>query len=207
MKEREIHAELASIRDLMERSSKFMSLSGLSGVLAGIYALIGARTGYGIVYAKYGGPTVTEGYAENPAVYHQLVLIALSVLVLSIATCILLSIRQAKRNGQQAWNPVSRRMLGSMAVPLATGGLFIIILLTRAQYDLVSPACLLFYGLSLVAASQYTFRDIKWLGLCEVALGLVATFLPAYALLCWVLGFGILHIVYGTIMHVKYDRR
>ena len=206
MEEKDIHSELASIRSLMERSSKFLSLSGLSGVLAGIYALIGAFIGYKIVNEKYGNLTISDSYTDNSPIYHQLILIAGLILLLSILSGLLLSIRQAKKKGENYWNPVSRRLISSMAIPLFTGGLFIIILFLRLEYDLIASACLIFYGLSLISASQYTFSDVKWLGICQIILGLLAGLIPASGLLFWVIGFGLLHIIYGTVMHFKYNR-
>lgn len=206
MKEKDIHSELASIRTLMERSSKFLSLSGLSGVMAGIYALIGAFIGYKIINEKYGSLVIGDSYKDDSMVYHQLILIAGLILLLSVLSGLLLSIRQAKKKGENYWNPVSRRLISSMLIPLFTGGLFIIILFLRLEYDLIASACLIFYGLSLISASQYTFSDVKWLGICQIILGLLAALIPASGLLFWVIGFGLLHIIYGTVMHFKYNR-
>ena len=206
MEEKDIHSELASIRSLMERSSKFLSLSGLSGVMAGIYALIGAFIGYRIINEKYNSLSISDSYTDNSLIYHQLILIAALVLLLSVLSGILLSIRQAKKRGENYWNPVSRRLISSMLIPLFTGGLFIIILFLRLEYDLIASACLIFYGLSLISASQYTFSDVKWLGICQIILGLLAALIPASGLLFWVIGFGLLHIIYGTVMHFKYNR-
>jgi len=51
MENKSVHQNLESIRQLMERSVKFVSLSGLSGILAGIYALIGAVLAYREIYS------------------------------------------------------------------------------------------------------------------------------------------------------------
>ncbi len=206
MEEKDIHSELASIRSLMERSSKFLSLSGFSGVMAGIYALIGAFIGYRIVNEKYGSLAISDSYTDNSMIYHQLIMIAVLILLLSVTSGLLLSIRQAKKKGENYWNPVSRRLISSMLIPLFTGGLFIIILFLRLEYDLIASACLIFYGLSLISASQYTFSDVKWLGFCQIILGLLAALIPASGPLFWVIGFGLLHIIYGTVMHFKYNR-
>lgn len=206
MKEKDIHSELASIRSLMERSTKFLSLSGLSGIMAGIYALIGATIGYWIVYSKYGGLMINDSYLSNSLIYQQLIVIAGLILLLSVLSCLLLSVRQAKKKNENYWNPVSRRLMSSMAIPLLTGGIFIIILFLRLEYELIASACLIFYGLSLISASQYTFSDVKWLGFCEIILGLLAALFPESGFLFWVLGFGFLHIIYGTVMHFKYNR-
>ncbi|HEY0053743.1 MAG TPA: hypothetical protein VGB63_00170 [Pedobacter sp.] len=206
MKENDIYSELSSIRNLMERSTKFISLSGLSGILAGVYALIGAFIGYKLVYTKNSGLLFRDFYVNDPMVWWPLFLVAATVLVLSVLTGILLTIRQARKKGENFWNPVSKRLLMSMAIPLVTGGLFILILIFRGYYGIISSSCLIFYGLALVAASQFTFSDVKWLGFFELALGLLAALLPGYGIVFWVIGFGILHILYGSIMHFKYNQ-
>ena len=206
MKEQDIYSELSSIRSLMERSAKFISLSGLSGILAGIYALVGAYVGYKMVYQEGSGLSFRGAYVNDPVVSWPLFLVALTVLVLSLVTGILLTIRQAKKRDESYWNPVSKRLLTSMLIPLITGGLFILILIFKAQYGIIASACLIFYGLALVSASQYTFNDVKWLGFCEILLGLMAALLPGFGIVFWVLGFGILHILYGAIMHFKYNQ-
>ena len=206
MEEKDIHSELASIRSMMERSSRFLSLSGLSGVISGIYALIGAFIGYRLVIEKYGSLTISDSYLDNPLIYHQLLLIAGIILLLSILTCLILSIREAKKKGENYWNPVSKRLIISMATPLFTGALFIIILLLKAEYNLIASSSLIFYGLSLISASQFTFSDVKWLGFCQITLGLLAALIPESGLWFWVFGFGFMHIIYGAFMHFKYNR-
>ncbi len=206
MKENDIYSELNSIRNLMERSTKFISLSGLSGIMAGIYALIGAFIGYKLVYTENSGLLFRDFYVNDPMVWWPLFLVAAVVLALSLITGIMLTIRQAKKKGENYWNPVSKRLLTSMAIPLFTGGLLILILIFRGYYGIISSSCLIFYGLALVAGSQYTFSDVKWLGFCEIILGLLAALLPGYGIVFWVIGFGILHILYGSIMHFKYNQ-
>ena len=228
MEEKEIHDELAAIRGLMERSSKFISLSGLSGILAGIYALIGAGVAYILINNTPSGTSIDiEGVRThvNAAPFFNrhlidysglvwnLIGIAITVLVASVVTAILLSNRQAKRKNQPMWGLVSRQLFFHMAVPLAAGGALIAILIfyrvnniSHLYYSLVAPASLIFYGLALVSASNFTFTMVKYLGLCEIALGLIAACIPGYGLLFWALGFGVLHIIYGGMMYLKYDR-
>jgi len=206
MKEEDIYSELSSIRNLMERSSKFISLSGLSGVLAGVYALIGAYIGYKLVYKDNGGLMFRDSYIDDVAILWQLALVAAIVLVLSLATGIWLTIRQARKRNENYWNPVSKRLLMTMTIPLVTGGLLILILMSRGYFGVISSSCLIFYGLALVAGSQYTLSDVKWLGLCEIVLGLMAAAFPGYGIVFWTIGFGALHILYGTVMHFKYNQ-
>lgn len=206
MKENDIYSELSSIRNLMERSTRFISLSGLSGILAGIYALIGAFLGYKLVYAGGNKMLYIDSYPGTGLVLWPLLLIAICVLILSLSTCIWLTARQARKKGENSWNPVSKRLLMSMIIPLASGGLLILILLFKGDYSIIASSCLIFYGLALVSGSQFTFSDVKWLGLCEICLGLIAALLPGYGLFLWVIGFGVLHILYGSIMHFKYNQ-
>lgn len=210
MEEKQIHNDLAAIRNLMERSQKFISLSGLSGILAGVYALIGAGAAYCILYANGARETIHINYGSFGSVMNSdvpiLLLIAIAVLIASVLTGYFLSKRQAKRKGQAIWGSISRSLLFYMAVPLVSGGIFILILLSHGHYGIVSAASLIFYGLSLVSASNFTFTMVKYLGICEIILGLIAACLPGYGLLFWAIGFGLLHIIYGSLMYLRYDR-
>lgn len=206
MEEKNIHHELSAIKNLMERSTKFISLSGLSGILAGIYALIGAFIGYCMVFPDNGRLTYGDYYTTDFEIIISLALVAVGVLLLSIITGIWLTIRQAKKKGEKFWNPVSKRLLINMAIPLITGGLFILILLHNGYFGVLASASLVFYGLALISASHYTFTDIKWLGFFEITLGLLALAFQGYGILFWALGFGVLHILYGSIMHFKYKQ-
>jgi hypothetical protein len=206
MQEKDIYSELSSIRSLMERSAKFISLSGLSGIMAGLYALAGAFLGYKIVYSSNSGLLFSSTYINDTLVLWQLFFIAMAVLLLSLITGIWLTIRQARKKGEVFWNPVSKRLLMNMAIPLLTGGVFIVILLLRGYIDIIASACLIFYGLALIFGSHYTLSAVKWLGYGEITLGLCAALFPAYGIIFWVTGFGFLHIIYGSLMHFKYNQ-
>jgi hypothetical protein len=206
MEEKDVRNELASIRSIMERSSKFISLSGLSGILAGIYALIGAYVAYRLIYKGPARIYDSLSVGTYPETITYLVIIAVAVLTASLITGYILSSRQAKRKGQAIWGKISQTLLFHMATPLITGGLLIIILLSRGYYGIVTPSTLIFYGLSLISASNFTFSDVKYLGILEIILGLIAACFPGYGLLFWAIGFGVLHIIYGSMMYLKYDK-
>lgn len=227
MEETELQNELASIRGIMERSSKFISLSGLSGILAGVYALIGAGIAYKLIDDYWDNASIYlngvktyitafpsfNRYIIADSVIWKLFAIAVTVLLASIITAVLLSNRQAKRKGQPLWGAVSRSLLFHMATPLIIGGLLIFIVLYKNHHNLTTlydglivPIMLIFYGLSLVSASNFTFTDVKYLGLFEIVVGLTAACFPHFGLLFWAFGFGILHIIYGGMMYFKYDK-
>lgn len=203
----EYEKDLASIRSIMERSVKFISLSGLSGVLSGIYALIGAGIAYRTIYYP-GTPT---GYSnisilDHPASIFKLELTAFVVLVASLATGFLMSIRKAKKLQTSLWSATSQQLMRDLVIPLTAGGAFILILLIREYYILLAPATLLFYGLGLVQASRSTYSEVMYLGLTEIILGLIGAALPGYGLILWAIGFGVMHIIYGATMYFRYER-
>jgi hypothetical protein len=204
VKEKEIQDDLASIRSLMERSSKFISLSGLSGILAGVYALIGAVAAYCIMEEPLNYERVT--FLHVLSVLPALIGIAVAVFIASLVTGLLLTYQKAKKKGQPIWGNTSKMLLFNLAVPLVTGGIFMLILLYRGYFGIVAPASLVFYGLALIGAGNYTYTDVRVLGISEILLGLVAACFPGYGLLFWAVGFGLLHIVYGSVMYLKYDR-
>ena len=192
--------DINEIKQMMNRSSRFISLSGLSGILAGIYALIGAAIAYWLVKIS-GEDTVASGGHIYTMVLVDLFFIAL----FSILTAILLTTRKAKKNGEKIWDKTSRRLIINFLIPLVTGGIYILIILGQQKYGLTAALMLIFYGLALINASKYSLGDIRYLGLIEVTLGLICALFPGFGFWLWVLGFGILHIVYGIWMHYKYD--
>jgi len=201
----EYEKDLASIRTIMERSAKFISLSGISGVLAGIYALCGAIAAYFMIHYPISPLRYRVYSIDEPGALSKLILIAALVLAASLSTGLWLSNKKARKNGLKLWSPTSRKLLVNISIPLISGGVFILIMLYTGHFGLAAPASLIFYGLALIQGSQNTFDEIRYLGFSEIILGLISAMLPGYGLIFWALGFGILHIVYGAIMHNKYD--
>lgn len=197
MKGNELEQELSAIRELMERSTRFLSLSGLAGVLAGMYALVG-----GWLAREW----LSETHQQTNEIVWKISLLAGSVLILSVSTGWLLTLRQARKNSETPLNPISRKLLIGMSIPLVTGGLLLLILLYHAQYLLIAPVCLVFYGLALINAGQYSFPVVRNLGFWEIGLGLIAALFPEQGLICWIIGFGFLHIRYGLLIHLKLNR-
>ena len=199
---------IQDIRQMMKKSTRFLSLSGLSGVFAGIFALAGAVVGY--LYLN----TIYENWVKGNVevlnrneIYLNFILIAVVVLILSISTAYFFSNRKAKRSGQNLFDHTAIRVLINLAIPLIAGGVFCIALLYHGAIVYIAPAMLLFYGLALINASKYTYDDIRYFGLCEIVLGLINAFNLGNGLLYWAFGFGVLHIIYGTMMWFKYEKK
>ncbi len=204
--EEKIQKELSHIRAMMERSTRFLSLSGWAGILAGIYALTGAFFAYKIIYRSdtiiyY---DITGGIFSKGAI--TLLGIALAVFLLTLATAIYTSSATARKSGKTLWTPAALKMLYNMAIPLLTGGILSIILIQKGTIGLVAPITLIFYGFSLVLAANYTYSNVKILGILEIIIGVIGAYYQGYGLYFWALGFGVLHIVYGVFMYVKYKK-
>jgi len=200
--------DIKVIKKIMEESSRFLSLSGLSGISAGLFAIAGAIAAKIIIPESivngqgYAESIVTS--AEGARIIRLLVLDAAIVLVLALISAVFFSYRKARKLGHNIWTPVTRRMLLNLIIPLLTGGLFVIITMGRIPGWATASATLIFYGLALVNAGKFTFGEIYWLGVIEIVTGMLSLMLPGYTLLFWAFGFGILHIIYGLYMYIKY---
>ncbi len=202
---------LKEIRNIMERSQRFLSLSGLSGIAAGTCGLAGATVAYFYMQRQF---SLSQGADyQYDITYSQwgydafefFFLLAITTLFAALCSAYFFTFLKAKKKGTKVWDSSSQRLALNFAIPLATGGIACLILLSHGYLGIIAPFTLIFYGLSCVNASKYTYEDIKYLGYCQLVLGLLALYFIGYGLLFWAIGFGILHIVYGVVMYKKYD--
>lgn len=202
--------DLLAIRNMMERSSKFLSLSGLSGIFAGFCALAGAAVAYFLILdsgqVQYDQYLRGLGDVSTSAVRMLLAIDALVVLIIASLGAFYFSMRKSRKANQPFWTNSSKRLLGHLFIPLVTGGLFAVLLVARNNMELVASVTLIFYGLSLVNAGKFTFGEIHYLGLTQIVLGILAGIFVNHGLLFWAVGFGLMHIVYGVVMYFRYDR-
>ncbi|NOT36496.1 MAG: hypothetical protein HOP11_03875 [Saprospiraceae bacterium] len=197
--------DIQLIRQMMERSSSFLSLSGLSGVAAGICALIASGTCWYLM--KENNIDYFEGKRN---IYPNdltkiLVLIAILTVIAALFSGFIFTYRKSKRMQLPLWTSTTKSLLIHLSIPLVTGGLFCLLLIYHQLFFLVAPCTLLFYGLALTSASKFMHKDIFGLGIFEILLALFAIIIPGYGLIVWAVGFGLMHIIYGTIMHFKYQ--
>ncbi len=205
--EQEYIRDLTEIRTMMERSTRFLSLAGWSGILAGVYALIGAWLAYDFIYPT-GNTTGYSGFESRTAQTDDSVLfiLAMAILILAIGTAIFLSYRKSVKKNEKLWNPSARRLVVNMAIPLFAGAVFILILYEKGLAGLIPSAMLLFYGMTLLVASKFTYEEMKYLGMIQIAIGLAAAQYPDFGLVFWAFGFGVMHIIYGIYLHVRYEK-
>lgn len=203
-----LSSELHDIKQIMERSSRFISLSGLSGIAAGICALAGAAVAQSfIITGKYVPGTSTLPHDNADSIIHgdyinsRLVQIALITFIAAFT----FTYRRSKKTSTPIWGTTAKRLMINVSVPMITGGIFLLALISNGAYEFAAPGCLIFYGLSVLNASKYTLPETRYLGYSEIVLGLVSLYFPAQGLYFWAAGFGILHILYGIFMWRKYE--
>lgn len=199
--------DIIEIRRIMERSGRFLSLSGLSGILAGIFALTGSVAALIIVNNSLSPSIINWGTIKaNETTGIKLIVVGMLVLFASLISGFVLTRKKAKRLGQNMWDSIAKKAAFNFSIPLITGGLFCLIMLNHGTIGMLSPATLIFYGLALVNAGKFMHEEITYLGISEIILGLIALNFIGYGIYFWMMGFGLLHILYGIILYVKYDK-
>lgn len=202
--------DIKTIKKIMEESSRFLSLSGLSGIFAGFLAVLGGVIAYfwilknTSVFASE--PLLNLSAEEISAAKILLLADALIVLLLALAGSFYFSYRKARQKEQKVWTPVSKRLLLNLFIPLIAGAFFITVLYLENQWHLIVPAMLIFYGLAVINAGKFTYGEVFYLGLAELLTGFLCAIFQGYSILFWIIGFGILHIIYGLFMYRKYER-
>lgn len=196
---------LKDIRKIMERSSRFISLSGWSGITAGTCALIGAVVAWYRIKFYY-SQEFNSDFVCPGCLKRDLLLIATFVFAAAFITAILFTFLKSKREGVAIWGNSARRLLWNTLLPMIVGAFMLWRMMELRQYELVAPASLIFYGLALVNGSKYTMGEVRYLGYAEIILGIINLWLYHAGLYCWAIGFGVFHIIYGVAMWWKYDR-
>ena len=205
--------DIQHIKKMMERSSRFISLSGLSGIAAGVCALIGAYIAHDYVVGK-------KDYIINNALAVKQVdnndysiifntwifWIAAGSFAAALISAFIFTWIKSKRQGVPLWGNSAMRLLINVSIPLIAGGIFLFKLIHFGTFGLIAPGCLIFYGLALINAGKYTLGEVRWLGCCQLLLGIINLGFVGYGIYFWAAGFGVLHIVYGVLMWYKYER-
>jgi hypothetical protein len=203
--------QINDIKNMMDNNTKFLSLSGLAGVWAGSTAIIGAMVASKILHDNFMLIRSWEQFENGRTLISQLALtligIGIIIFIVALAGGFYFSYRKAKRKQLKIWNNISRKMCTDFILIGAVGGIFCLFLIKHHVIFMIAPTCLIFYGIGLYIISRYTVRDIKILSICMIILGLLNAYYIYSGILFWFIGFGILHIVYGITMYLKYDRK
>lgn len=205
---------LQDIKRMMERSSRFISLSGWSGVSAGICALVGAWLANNELQRMFGRGRQIDDYSAsrgeavltNITLFNHLIIIAVCTFVAALISSFFFTWLRTRKHGVPLWDRTVQRLVINTALPIIIGGIVILRCLQLGYYEMIAPGCLIFYGLALVNASKYTLGEIRYLGFGQLILGVINLWDEGSGLLLWTIGFGALHIVYGLIMWWKHER-
>ncbi len=209
MNEQKPLEDLQHIKRMMERSSRFISLSGISGIAAGICALAGAWFASQKINCWVKGDCQLSGLINTggKTLINELFWIATLTFLAAFVSAFFFTYLRSRKNGTPMWGSTTMRLFWNTVIPIAVGGIFLIRMMQLGEYQLVPPGCLLFYGLALVNASKYTLGETRYLGYGQLVLGLLNLWFIGYGLQFWAMGFGVLHIVYGIVMWWKYERK
>ena len=200
--------DLQHIKRMMERSSRFISLSGLSGIAAGTCAFAGAWFAHQKISFRHTARYDLQAILDTSGVQllNDLFWIATVTFIAAFVSAFIFTYLRSKKDKVPMWGAATLRLLWNTAIPVAIGGIFILRMMHFGEYELVAPACLIFYGLALVNGSKYTLGEIRYLGYGMLVLGIINLWYVGYGLYFWAIGFGILHIVYGTVMWYKHEK-
>ncbi len=196
---------LNDIKNMMQKSSRFISLSGWSGISAGLCALFGALAANNRIQ-KYYKNEYGRGETSPNDLLKELIIIGVVVFLLAFSTALFFTLRNSKKQGIKIWGQAAQRLMWNTMLPMLVGGILILRLMQVNEWTFIAPACLIFYGLALVNGSKYTLGEVRYLGYGQLILGAVSLWFPYYGILFWAIGFGVLHIFYGAIMWWKYER-
>ena len=199
---------LEDIKQLMHKSSRFISLSGWSGISAGVCALIAAvYTGSRIECWRKGDCAFERFISDgNANLQSTLLFIGLVTFAVALTLAFFFTYLRGRQTGVAIWGFTARKVMVSVAIPLVVGGLFIWRMMDYGLYGFIAPSCLIFYGLGLVNASKFTLTEIRYLGYFQIILGIINLWFVGYGLYFWAAGFGVLHIIYGIVMWNRYER-
>ena len=148
----EAEENLRIIRSLMEKATVYRAISAPGALVGALCALA----------AAVAGRWVAPGYAAPEPTVRFLAL-WLGVLFVAAATNFILLSRDARRRGEPFVSPGMRLALRAM-LPALLGGGVVTLLIVACGPALVASLWVLFYGISLLAASHFAPKSICWLG-------------------------------------------
>jgi len=178
---------LRYIRRTMERAGSFTAVPGTGGILMGVIALVASMLA---------GPSA--GIRSWLAIWVVAALAALT-------TGVLFASRKAHAAKMPLLSGPGQKFILGLAPPMLAGAILTAALYRLGVFAPIPGAWMLFYGTGVLTGGAASVRVVPVMGACFMILGTVALFSPA----AWgnglmAAGFGGLHILFGTIITVKY---
>jgi len=178
---------LRYIRSAMERAGAFTAVPGVGGLVLGCTALAVAVLARGLANTRI---WLAAWLGE------------------AILAC-LIGVGAAAHKSHKAGMPLlsgpGRKFLLGFAPPLLAGALLTLTLFREGLPGLLPGVWLLLYGAGVLCGGAASVKVIPVMGICFMAVGAAALFAPAaWGNLFLAAGFGGLHILFGTLITVKY---
>ncbi|HJU87697.1 MAG TPA: hypothetical protein VJ788_10040 [Gemmatimonadota bacterium] len=176
-------ADLRAIRDAMEGSSRFTSVSGAGGIAVGLSALAAAW-----IASRQSTPAAWFGvWAVEGA--------------LAAAVSLASAARKAGRSGGSLRSLPARRFALALAPALVAGGVLTLVFLRRGLLDALPGLWLLLYGTGVVTGGAFSERIVPLTGMTFMLAGVAALGLPEPGPDAWMaIGFGGIHVAFGALL-------
>ncbi|HEY4539305.1 MAG TPA: hypothetical protein VIG94_04750 [Faecalibacter sp.] len=193
--------QLEEIKSMMQKTTKFSSINGWSGIWVGIIGLVASYLVYSIILES---SFQWHGLAPDESRDAKLAFMLIITLIVACSGGVYFIAKKSKRNGESFINSVTKRILIRFLTILGIGGLVCGLLYYHLSFVYVAPSTLLFYGLALLYIERDTIKELKYLAFVEIILGLLAFYFIYNGLLFWTIGFGIVHLFFGVFLVNKY---
>ena len=199
----------------LEQSSRFISLSGFSGIFVGLCGLLGAYITHNLVSTEshtdkemleiiggfdYYNMTVHQFVGEN------LIFLALFTILFALLFAFYFTTLRSRRNRVPIWDEKIKRQISVLCLPNIVGAIFIMRLVLTANYGYIVPSALIFYAISLINIRRFTTGEVALLGYLLLLLGVVNLWMQGWGILFFGFGFGVLHVIYGIVTFFLYER-
>ena len=181
----------------MQQNSSYFSLSGLSGILVGIYGLLTVYMVH-MLTSTYGDGF--DGSSQLPIALLEIGILVLAVVMILVAliTLRIRAKRSAKKHNEKLWSPFSKKLRFHTLILLLLFIVILAVVANKGYYSIITPLMLLLYGIFLLNLSRLVGR-LRYLAFAELILATIAYFIYDKELLFLGLGFGIFHIIYGIV--------
>lgn len=190
----EARENLRVIRQTMERSTKYSTLSGLSGVLIGLVAIAG-------VVATQITLAQTPALRDSTAGALYLAGIWLPALALAVTIEFLCNKRRASRVGKHLFSHLGAHILVAAAPAFLAGAVLTLFFSLHHLLFYIWGVWMLCYGAAICAVGLFSVRPVSVLGAAFVVAGALTFLLPVSAQLTMMaVTFGGFHIFYGILM-------
>ncbi|HTS63092.1 MAG TPA: hypothetical protein VMH28_13780 [Candidatus Acidoferrales bacterium] len=186
----ELHAHamdnLRYIRETMERAGSFTAVPGKGGVLMGLAALAASRL---------------SGARQGDL---RWLLVWTGTAVLALAIGIAGAALKSRKFRMPLFSGPGRKFVAGFVPAVLAGALLTAVFFRASQVVFLPGIWLLLYGAAVVSGGSASVRVVPLMGACFMAAGALALLAPGWSAVLLPAGFGGLHVIFGSVIAVKY---